>query len=178
VLLVRCASHSRYHGYPRLLGVASWRGLRVQFAGGICPTCATRVTGKSTPPVPPSRTTRWPGGDRAAALFVGLPLTAALVLAASPVSEPPPAVSALASSVATPGATSTAADAPAPPAGTLERNADGVVRPAIAAPRIARAAAGGTRALGVRIVPARHPLSSSSIVVIARDVERIAIQAP
>ena len=36
-----------------------------------------------------SPTPRRRAGDRAAALFVGLPLTAALVLAAAPLSEPP-----------------------------------------------------------------------------------------
>src|SRR5262245_18992164 len=82
VNLIRCVSHSRFHGYPRLLGVVSWRGCRLQFTDTICRRCATRATAEANGfalTTPPRR-----GGDWTAALFVGLPLTTALVLAATP----------------------------------------------------------------------------------------------
>jgi hypothetical protein len=43
VLIGRCAWHRRYYGVGRLLGVSSWRGLRIGFSDGICPKCAARV---------------------------------------------------------------------------------------------------------------------------------------
>jgi hypothetical protein len=43
VLIARCAWHRRYYGFGRLLGVSSWRGLRIDFTDGICPKCAARV---------------------------------------------------------------------------------------------------------------------------------------
>jgi hypothetical protein len=42
MLIGRCAWHPRYHGYPLWRGVASWRGLRIQFTDGICPRCLER----------------------------------------------------------------------------------------------------------------------------------------
>src|SRR5207248_2911803 len=62
---------------------------RLQFTDGICPGCASRVMDDDALTPPPSARTRWPGSDRAAVIFVGVPLMAALVLAAAPLSEPP-----------------------------------------------------------------------------------------
>ena len=31
MLIGRCAWHRHYHGYPRLQGIASWRGLGLRF---------------------------------------------------------------------------------------------------------------------------------------------------
>lgn len=42
MMIGRCAWHTRYYGYPRWSGVASWRGIAVQFTDGICARCATR----------------------------------------------------------------------------------------------------------------------------------------
>ena len=42
VLICRCAWHPRYQGYPRLSGVASWRGWSVKFTDGICDRCLQR----------------------------------------------------------------------------------------------------------------------------------------
>jgi hypothetical protein len=42
VLICRCAWHQRYRGYPRLSGVASWRGWSVKFTDGICERCLKR----------------------------------------------------------------------------------------------------------------------------------------
>jgi hypothetical protein len=43
VLIARCAWHRRYYGSERLLGVSSWRGVRIDFTDGICPKCAARL---------------------------------------------------------------------------------------------------------------------------------------
>ena len=42
VLISRCAWHPHYCGYPRLGGVASWRGWTVRFTDGICVKCLER----------------------------------------------------------------------------------------------------------------------------------------
>ena len=42
MLFGRCAWHRRYHGYPSVSGVVSWRGLRLRFTDGICRTCLDR----------------------------------------------------------------------------------------------------------------------------------------
>src|SRR2546428_462163 len=164
VLLVRCAWHSRYHGYPRLLGVASWRGLRVQFSDGICPTCATRVMFDYARAVPPPEASRWPDTRRAAALFVGVPLTAALVLAAAPLSEPPPppAVSALPADVAgpAPDVTRVAAAEPRGPRGATRRDCDAIARRAVALASSRTAGAAPVVGLAPRLLtvgPPRHP---------------------
>lgn len=198
--MIRCAWHPRYHRYPRLLGVASWRGLSVHFTDEICPTCATRVTADRARTVPPSQTPRWPGAGRAAVLFVGVPLTAALVLAATPLSEPPvpspPAVAALPSAAAVPAATH-APDAAlrAPDAEprvsrvALERDCDEVVRRVLAARRsnaprpVVVPARPVVAARAPRILPASRlvtvahvvgrPLAPPSVVTVARGVERV-----
>ncbi len=191
--MIRCAWHPRYHGYPRLLGVASWRGLSVHFADGICPTCATRVTPDRARPVPSSPTPRWPGAGRAAVLFVGVPLTAAVVLAATPLSEPPvpsPAAVAALPSAAAVSATTHASDAePRVSRVALERDCDEVVRRVLAARRsnAPRPVVVPTRPVVItpapRIVPASRvvtvahvvgrPPAPPPIVTVARGVERV-----
>ena len=42
MMIGRCAWHTRYHGYPRISGIASWRGLGVSFTDGICSRCLER----------------------------------------------------------------------------------------------------------------------------------------
>jgi hypothetical protein len=42
MLFGRCAWHRQYHGYPRVGGVVSWRGLKLRFTDGICRTCLDR----------------------------------------------------------------------------------------------------------------------------------------
>jgi hypothetical protein len=90
VIIIRCAWHPRYRGYPKLISVASWQGRRLEFSDGLCSSCADRVRvetfrrDRAPAPAPPRRTAR------AAALFVGVPLAAALVLLAAPLSSPPP----------------------------------------------------------------------------------------
>jgi hypothetical protein len=39
----RCAWHRKYHGYPLVYGVASWRDLGIVFSEGICRRCTTRL---------------------------------------------------------------------------------------------------------------------------------------
>ena len=42
MMICRCAWHPRYYGYPFWSGIASWRGVAVQFTDGICSRCASR----------------------------------------------------------------------------------------------------------------------------------------
>lgn len=89
VLLSRCAWHPRIYGSGRLLGVASWRGLRIDFTNGICEKCAARVRApiRRLPPAdsPPKR-----GYGRASAvLVVALAVTAGLVLIARSTNDMP-----------------------------------------------------------------------------------------
>jgi hypothetical protein len=42
MLICRCAWHRRYHGYPLLSSVVSWRGWNVRFTDGICARCLER----------------------------------------------------------------------------------------------------------------------------------------
>jgi hypothetical protein len=116
--------------------------------------------------VPPAETTRWPGAGRAAALFVGVPLAAALVLAATPLSEPPPmppAVSAL--------PTSAPARVPVPMAVPVPAVAPGIVT----ASRSVRPAP--SRA-GIAAHAAGRPLAPPSIVTVAPGVDRVELQSP
>ncbi len=182
--MIRCAWHPRYHGYPRLLGVASRRGLSVHFTDAICPTCAMRVTPERRRTAPSSQRRRWPGAGRAAVLFVGVPLTAALVLAATPLSEPPvaspPAVAALPSAAAKPAATHApdaalgALDAePRVSRVALERDCDEVVRRVLTARRSnAPRPVPASRLVTVAHVVGR-PLAPRSVVTVARGVERV-----
>ncbi len=43
MLISRCAWHLQNYGHFKLLGVVSWRGLRVEFTDGICLKCGARV---------------------------------------------------------------------------------------------------------------------------------------
>ena len=105
------------------------------------------------------------GGDRAAALFVGLPLTVALVLAAAPLSEPP----AHFSPSALPARMTTIAPSPAPRA-AFPRT--------IVVPRVGAAGRAPGAGRGATIARARPPLAPRSMVVVARGVERVEIQSP
>jgi len=183
VLLIRCAWHPRYHGYPRLLGVASRRGLSVHFTDAICPTCAMRVTPERRRTAPSSQRRRWPGAGRAAVLFVGVPLTAALVLAATPLSEPPvaspPAVAALPSAAAKPAATHApdaalgALDAePRVSRVALERDCDEVVRRVLAARRSNAPRPVVVPARPVIAGPAPRIVPASRLVTVAHVVGR------
>ena len=128
----------------------------MQFTDGICKRCARRVI----EPTAPSPTPRRRGGDRAAALFVGLPLTTSLVLAAAPLSESPqrPSASAL------PAPTTTASEA---------RSAG--MEAAIVAPGLVPAAGGGR---SIRIARTQGALAARAMVVVAKGVERVNIQTP
>jgi len=130
----------------------------VQFTDGICKRCARRVI----EPTAPSPTPRRRGGDRAAALFVGLPLTAALVLAAAPLSESPqrPSASAL------PAPTTTASETRARSAG---------MEAAVVAQGLVPAAGGGR---SIRIARTQGALAARAMVVVAKGVERVNIQTP
>lgn len=92
MLISRCAWHPFFCGYPRPLRVISWRGPGIAFTDTICRACAERVRIEglwaSSPPKPV-----WPGSAQTALLFVGLPLSMALVLMAAPLGDgtPPPA---------------------------------------------------------------------------------------
>jgi hypothetical protein len=91
MLISRCAWHPFFRGYPRPLGVISWRGRGVSFSDTICPSCAERVRIErlwGIAPPPPV----WPGSPQTALIFVGLPLVTILVLLATPLhdSEVPP----------------------------------------------------------------------------------------
>jgi hypothetical protein len=176
VLLIRCAWHPRYHGYPRLLGVASRRGLSVHFTDAICPTCAMRVTPERRRTAPSSQRRRWPGAGRAAVLFVGVPLTAALVLAATPLSEPPvaspPAVAALPSAAAKPAATHAPDAEPRVSRVALERDCDEVVRRVLAACRSNAPRPVVVPARPVIAGPAPRIVLASRLVTVAHVVGR------
>jgi hypothetical protein len=102
VLIARCAWHRRYYGFSRLLGVSSWRGLRIDFTDGICPKCAARVRadfrglpgGRGVPVGVPGLRDRdgWVPGIAVVALAVMI----GVVLIARPIHElPAPALVAL-----------------------------------------------------------------------------------
>ena len=126
--------------------------------------------------VPLPEAARWPGAGRAAALFVGVPLTAALVLAAAPLSEPPPppAMSALPEQVARPAPDDKRYD-------EIERRAMARAssRPAGAPPVVVVTPRSVTVSRAVPVPRGdRRPLAPPSIVVIARGVERVELQSP
>jgi hypothetical protein len=83
MLIRRCAWHVKYHGYPILFGVASWRGFRPRFTDGLCRGCVVRSRAEwrsahGVPDEPPPRRVRVDRGRLAAIVFA----LAALVLAA------------------------------------------------------------------------------------------------
>ncbi|HEV8586222.1 MAG TPA: hypothetical protein VGT02_14750 [Methylomirabilota bacterium] len=150
--------------------------------------------------VPPPERPHWPGTGRAAALFVGIPLTAALVLAAAPLSEPPaqpPAVSLLPAALVRPAAAAGPVlralrpplrrdcDAPARAAGRSRAQAPDVI---VVTPR---AAAPAPRNPSVpRIIPVMAPpmpravtgrtgpLAPPFIAAVVPGVERVVLQSP
>jgi len=129
---------------------------------------------------------------------VGVPLTAALVLAATPLSEPPvasaPAVAALPSAAGKPAAAHAPDAEPRVSRVALERDCDEVVRRVLAtrrsnAPRpVVVPARPVIAARAPRIVPASRlvtvahvvgrPLAPRSVVRVARGIERVGQQAP
>ena len=92
MLISRCAWHRRYHGYTKILGISSWRGLQPSFTDGICPKCAARVRADHLR----SRFDRGASADRRETAWVpglialSLSVVVALVLVARPTHEPPP----------------------------------------------------------------------------------------
>jgi hypothetical protein len=96
-------------------------------------------------------------------LFVTFPLTAALVFAAAPLSEPPMRSSPSAS----PSGLTTAYESSSPRSGA---------QAAMLAPALLRAAPGPSR--GVVLGRSRPPLAARAMVVVAKGVERVDIQAP
>ena len=124
---------------------------------------------------------------------MGVPLTAALVLAATPLSEPPvpspPAVAALPSAAAVPATTHASDAEPRVSRVALERDCDEVVRRVLAARRsnAPRPVVVPARPVVItpapRIVPASRvvtvahvvgrPLAPPPIVTVARGVERV-----
>jgi hypothetical protein len=88
MLVRRCAWHRRYHGYPALYGIGSWRGWKLQFTDGACARCARRVR-REFNIAPPLWTTRAERRASAAPLLVpplavGLVALGALLLVARP----------------------------------------------------------------------------------------------
>jgi hypothetical protein len=161
VLLIRCAWHRRYRGHPRLIGVGSWHGWGVQFTDGICNRCATRVIDEPTRV--PSRSARGRRGARPALLFLGLPLTAAVVLAAAPLSEPPPR----SIPSALPAALTAASESRGPGTG---------LQAAMVAPPLVPVISAAGRGRGVTM--RRSPLTARAMVIVAKGVERVDIQTP
>jgi hypothetical protein len=91
MLISRCAWHRRYHGYTKLLGISSWKGLQVSFTDGICHKCAARVRADHLR----FRVDRTSSARREHAWMPGLAaltlgLVVALVLIARPTHELPP----------------------------------------------------------------------------------------
>lgn len=88
---MRCAWHPKYHGFPWVYEVASWRGQGVVFSDGMCRWCANRWRSElhagrfnllPTPaaePGPPPMVPAW-----MPRVGVALALTAAVILAARP----------------------------------------------------------------------------------------------
>jgi hypothetical protein len=90
MLLSRCAWHPRNYGHGRLLGVASWRGLRIGFTDRICEKCAARVV-SPTRRLPAADSPPRQGSGRASeVLVVALAVMTGLVLIARPTNDMPP----------------------------------------------------------------------------------------
>ncbi len=114
---MRCAWHPKYHGFPWLYGVASWRGQGVMFSDGMCRWCANRWRAElhagrfnllptEPEPGPSAMVPAW-----MPRVGVALALTAAVILAARPL-DPAVRTRSLASA-AKPPATATAPVTPA-----------------------------------------------------------------
>lgn len=102
-------------------------------------------------------------GDRAPMLFVAVPLTAALVFAAAPLSKPPPRPSPSASPALTTASESRAARS-------------GAQAAMLAPPLVPATCVGGN--CDVTLGRSRSTLTARAMVVVAKGVERIDIQAP
>ena len=48
MLLVKCAWHRQWWGYPKFLRVGSWRGWRLTWSHGICSRCRRRLNDDAT----------------------------------------------------------------------------------------------------------------------------------
>jgi hypothetical protein len=92
MLISRCAWHRRYHGYTKILGISSWRGLQPSFTDGICHKCAARVRADHLR----ARYDRGASADRREHAWLpglaaaSLATVVALVLIARPTHELPP----------------------------------------------------------------------------------------
>jgi hypothetical protein len=89
VLIARCAWHRRYYGHSKLLGISKWRGLRLDFTGGICPKCAARVRVVRQRPAAGRPQAGRGGGRTSEVVLVALAVLTGLVLIARPVNQGP-----------------------------------------------------------------------------------------
>jgi hypothetical protein len=92
----RCAWHRKYHGYAKLLGVASWRGWGVAFSDGMCTGCAARARAEWR--LPPGSRRPAAGLDRSFRLDFAFASAVVLIAVAVTVGiaiGPPPARTAL-----------------------------------------------------------------------------------
>jgi len=88
MLISRCAWHLQNYGHFKLLGVASWRGLRVQFTDGICLKCAARVHATRRRQVTEGVAAAPGGSGRAFEIVaVALAVATALMVIAQPVND-------------------------------------------------------------------------------------------
>jgi hypothetical protein len=87
MLISRCAWHPRNYGHAKLMGVASWRGLRIGFTDGICRKCAARVRAPGRRVDTGRDSVRRGGGRASAAGVAALAVLTGLVLAAQPANE-------------------------------------------------------------------------------------------
>ncbi len=114
---MRCAWHPKYHGYPKIYGIGSWRGRDLEFSDGMCRSCGQRWlaqfrAGRRFGPseAPPPIIPRW-----MPRIGVVLALLSAVILAARPVDHAmsarahPAVAAALHSPSALPGAVPCAA---------------------------------------------------------------------
>ena len=92
MLLMRCAWHPKYRGYPWLYGIRSWRGAGVSFSDGMCGPCARqwraefrsgRVRLGDDPPSLPQLVPGW-----TLRVGLGIALATAVIFAASPLDLP------------------------------------------------------------------------------------------
>jgi hypothetical protein len=98
VLISRCAWHRRNYGHGKLLGVARWRGLRIDFTDGICEKCAARLNASfrrmhvGPPAGRGARATTSAGrrgGQTSETIVVALAVATGLLLIAHPTNDSP-----------------------------------------------------------------------------------------
>jgi hypothetical protein len=87
VLISRCAWHPRNYGHSKLLGVASWWGLRIEFSDGICRKCAARVHASVRRPAVTGPADPQKSGSASDIVVVALAIMTGLVLVARPANE-------------------------------------------------------------------------------------------